>query len=162
MQINVNVNQLHVTTKEHMYFQFVFVISQAGKERENTVGSGNKQQCWCLASICYLIQCRHSESIPQSLCISLIYEKTNELKWEILERIIIKHSMCLHKSMSLSIVIYSSDYLTFRTLYEANNRLCKKNADWKGRMQLMLLLSMWHTHFSHVIAEIILWGLNCF
>ena len=40
MQINVNVNQLHVTTKEHMYFQFVFVISQAGKERENTVGSG--------------------------------------------------------------------------------------------------------------------------
>ena len=31
-----------------------------------------------------------------------------------------------------------------------------KNADWKGRMQLMLLLSMWHTHFSHVIAEIIL------
>ena len=45
MQINVDVNQLHVTTKEHMYFQFVFVISQAGKERENTVGSGNKQQC---------------------------------------------------------------------------------------------------------------------
>jgi len=28
--------------------------------------------------------------------------------------------------MSLSIVIYSSDYLTFRTLYEANNQLCNK------------------------------------
>ena len=36
-----------------MHFQFV--ILHAGKERENTVGSGNKQQSWNLGSIFDLI-----------------------------------------------------------------------------------------------------------
>jgi hypothetical protein len=38
-----------------MYFQFLSVILHAGKEKENTLGSGNKQQSWSLASIFDLI-----------------------------------------------------------------------------------------------------------
>ena len=40
--MQINVNELNATPEKRMYFQFVFVISQAGKERENTVGFGNK------------------------------------------------------------------------------------------------------------------------
>jgi len=39
--MQINVNELNATPKK-MHFQFV--ILHAGKERENTVGSGNKQQ----------------------------------------------------------------------------------------------------------------------
>jgi hypothetical protein len=35
--MQINVNELNTTPRKHMYFQSVVVISQAAKEKENTV-----------------------------------------------------------------------------------------------------------------------------
>jgi hypothetical protein len=42
--MQINVNELNATPNKYMYFQFLSVILHAGKEKENTLGSGNKQQ----------------------------------------------------------------------------------------------------------------------
>jgi len=51
-----------------MHFQFV--ILHAGKERENTVGSGNKQQSWNLGSIFDLIMPQNSLPSLKNLYLS--------------------------------------------------------------------------------------------
>ena len=61
-----------------MHFQFV--ILHAGKERENTVGSGNKQQSWNLGSIFDLIM--PSPKIHSLVWKTFIYPKTQQKKVE--------------------------------------------------------------------------------